>query len=141
MGTIAKLLMTVAIVVYTFIPPLADLATDTHVFHPGWMPHARMHTVWMLGMASGIGLVSLALLWSRLLDGAQGVTLAGVLSLVVYGAFFLSAATTSLYGGALSDMEGGIGQGPFGFDANLFTFSVALLVLLIGWTLHRRAPA
>ncbi|NND66673.1 MAG: hypothetical protein HKN19_03705 [Halioglobus sp.] len=131
--------MTIAIAIYTFIPPLADLATDTHVFHPGWLPHARMHTVWMLGMASGIGLVSLTLLWKRRLEPTLGGTLAGVLSLVVYGAFFLSAATLPLYSGALSDMEGGIGKGPFGFDANLFTFSVGLLVLLAGWMLHRRA--
>ena len=40
MITAAKLLKTVAIAIYTFVPPIADLATQTHVFRPGWMPHA-----------------------------------------------------------------------------------------------------
>ena len=77
-NTLGRVLMTLAMVVFTFIPPLADLATDTHVFHPGWMPHARVHTVWLLGLTSSIGLVSLYLLWFRKIDSNFNENLAGI---------------------------------------------------------------
>ena len=85
--------MTLAIAVFTFIPPLADLATDTHVFHPGWMPHARVHTVWLLGLTSSVGLLALYFLWVRKLDPSFGEDLAGVLGAIVYGSFFLGGST------------------------------------------------
>jgi hypothetical protein len=133
MSKLGRVLMSLAIAVYTFIPPAVDLITDTHVFHADWMPHARMHTVWLLGVTSGVGLVGLYLLWFSGADSRFRTNLAGLLSAVVFGAFYLSASTTSLYGGSLSDMGGGVGKGPFGIDANLFTFTVAAAVLVAGW--------
>jgi hypothetical protein len=137
--TLGKILMTVAIAVFTFIPPLADLATETHVFHPGWMPHARVHTVWLLGLTSSVGLLALYFLWFRKVDTCFGEDLAGVLGAVVYGSFFLSGLTSGLYGGALSDSEGGIGQTIIGLDLNVFTFGVATIVLCAGWVFCKRA--
>ncbi len=131
--------MTLAIAVFTFIPPLADLATDTHVFHPGWMPHARVHTVWLLGLTSSVGVLALYLLWFRKIDSEFSESLAGVLGAIVYGSFFLSALTIGLYGGALSDHEGGIGQTIIGLDLNLFTFGLASTVLCVGWGLCKWA--
>jgi hypothetical protein len=134
-NTLGRVLMTLAMVVFTFIPPLVDLATDTHVFHPGWMPHARVHTVWLLGLTSSIGLVSLYLLWFRKIDSNFNENLAGVLAACVYGSFFLSGSTVGLYGGALSDHAGGIEQRIIGLDLNVFTFGVATIVLCAGWGL------
>jgi len=139
MKTLGKIWMTLAIAVFTFIPPLADLATDTHVFHPGWMPHARVHTVWLLGLTSSVGLLALYFLWVRKVDPCFGEDLAGVLGAIVYGSFFLSGSTSGLYGGALSDSEGGIGQTIIGLDLNVFTFGVATIVLCAGWGLCKRA--
>ncbi len=139
MKTLGKVLMTLAIAVFTFIPPLADLATDTHVFHPGWMPHARVHTVWLLGLTSSVGVLALYLLWFRKIDSEFSESLAGVLGAIVYGSFFLSALTIGLYGGALSDHEGGIGQTIIGLDLNLFTFGLASTVLCVGWGLCKWA--
>jgi len=127
--------MTLAIAVFTFIPPLADLATDTHVFHPGWMPHAKVHTVWLLGLTSGVGLLALYFLWFRKLDSNFGENLAGGLGAIVYGSFFLSGLTMGFYGGALSDHEGGIGETVMGLDLNVFVFSLATIVLCAGWSL------
>ena len=131
--------MTVAIAIFTFIPPLVDLLTDSHVFHEEWLPHARMHTVWLLGLTSGVGLLSLHLLWFRRIDPVFSTNIAGVLGSCVYGAFFLSAATTGLYGGALSDIVGNAESGPFGFNGNVFTFSMASILLVVGWVICRRA--
>lgn len=134
-----RLLMTVAISIYAFIPPVVDLVTDTHVFHQGWMPHARMHTVWLLGATSGVGLLALYLLWAGSWGARSGINLAALLSGIIYGAFFLSAATTGLYGGALSDASGGVGPGPLGIDANVFTFALASALLVAGWLLARKS--
>ena len=131
--------MSLSIAIYTFIPPAVDLITDTHVFHVDWTPHARMHTVWLLGVNSGVGLIALYLLWSPGANGRFRTNLAGLLSAVVFVAFYLSASTISLYGGSLSDMSGGVGQGPFGIDANIFTFTVAAVVLVVGWIVSGRS--
>ena len=127
--------MTVAIAVFTFIPPLADLATDTHVFHPDWTPHARVHTVWLLGLTSSIGMVALYLLWFRKMESYFNENLAGILAASVYGSFFLSGSTMGFYGGALSDHERGIQQSIIGLDLNVATFGVATIVLFTGWGL------
>jgi hypothetical protein len=135
MNLLSKLLMSLSIVAYALIPPIVDLATDTHVFHEGWMPHARMHTVWLLGVTSGVGLLALYLLWNPGPDAKFRTNLAAILSIIVFGAFYVSAFTTSLYGGSLSDMSGGVHAGPLGIDANLFTFTLAAILLLVGWGL------
>jgi len=141
MNTVGKWLMSLAIGVYAFIPPLADLATDTHVFHTDWVPHARMHTVWLLGVSSSLGLVALYLLWLRNNEPVFNINIAALLSLCVYGPFFISALTARLYGGELTDAVGGVEDHLLGFDINLFVFSLATLLLGLGWALCRRASA
>ena len=133
---IGKILMTLAIGVFTVIPPLVDLGTPTHVFHPEWTPHARVHMVWLLGMASSIGLLAIYLLWIRQREPAFNVNLAFVLGLCAYGGFFLAAATRGLYDGAMTD-SGGLEPGPFGFDPNTFSFTIATAALISGWLLCR----
>ena len=96
-----------------------------------------MHTVWLLGLASAVGLLALYLLWVRRRDSAFNVNLAFTLGLCTYGTFFLAAGTRRLYNGAMTD-PGGLDSGPFGFDPNTFTFTIATAVLIGGWLLCRR---
>ena len=138
MRMMGKALMTLAILVFTVIPPLVDLLTETHVHHPEWTPHARVHTVWLLGLVSAVGILALFLLWVREKDAGFNFNLAFVLGLMVYGAFFLAGSTRSLYGGAMTD-EGGVPPGLFGFDPNTFVFSIALVILIVGWGVGRKA--
>jgi hypothetical protein len=95
-----------------------------------------MHTVWLLGVISGIGFLALYLLWAPGPEEKLRTNLSGILSTIVFAAFYLSAFTISFYGGSLSDVTGGVEKGPFGIDANLFTFTAAALVLLVGWVLN-----
>ena len=135
---IGRILMTVATLIYGVIPPFVDL-TETHVFHQDWTPHSRMHMVWLLGTNSSLAVIALFFLWLYKKDRAFGIRLAGLLGLCVYGGFMLSAATTSLYGGSLSD-KGGVPP-IMGMDANIFGFSLGLLVLVLGWILSRTRSA
>lgn len=134
---VGRVLMTVATLFYGVLPPFVDL-TETHVFHPAWTPHSRLHMVWLLGTNSTIAVLALYFLWLHKANRAFGVRLAGILGLCVFGGFWLSAATVSLYGGALSD-KGGVPP-IMGMDANIVVFSLALLLLLVGWVLaHERS--
>ena len=130
-----RVIMSLAIIAYTVLPPIVDLTTNTHVFHEGWLPHARMHTVWLLGVTSSVGLLALYFLWLRGGDTRRFNThLAATLSLLVFGSFFVSAGTMTLYGGALTDVarENTV---ILGLDGNVLLFSSATVLLLIGWML------
>ena len=135
---IGRVLMTLATLIYGVLPPFVDL-TDTHVFHPEWTPHSRLHMVWLLGTNSAIALVALYFLWFHKAYSAFGVRLAGILGLCVFGGFWLSATTISFYGGALSD-KGGVPP-ILGMDANILIFSLALFMLLAGWFIARQRSA
>ena len=131
---LGQAIMTVATLVYGLGPLIIDL-TETHVFHPEWTPHARMHMVWLLGTNTLIALVALYFLWLHK-SVAFGANLTGILGLCVYGSFMLSAFTSPLYGGAMGDEDGV----PLimGMDANILGFSIALTLLLTGWFLIRK---
>ncbi len=139
-GTVmlGRIIMTIATLMYGIIPPLVDL-TETHVFHPDWTPHARMHMVWLLGTNTSIAMVALYFLWLHQSSLKLRVRLTGVLGLCVYGGFMLSASTTAFYGGSLSD-AGGVPP-IMGMDANILAFSLALLLLLAGWFLASKGDA
>ena len=132
---IGRVLMTLATLIYGVLPPFVDL-TDTHVFHPEWTPHSRLHMVWLLGTNSAIALLALYFLWLHKPNSAFGVRLSGILGLCVFGGFWLSATSISFYGGALSD-KGGVPP-ILGMDANILIFSLALFILLVGWFLARQ---
>lgn len=128
--TIGLTLMSVAILQYGAVPLLADL-NPTHARNPRWTPHARFHVVTQVLTGAAIAAVALLLLWVPGVERGLAVCLAATLSFCVLGAFFVSAACRSLYGGTLSDREGGIpalGK----IDLNLLNFGIAFALLVAG---------
>ncbi len=134
-ANISRWLITVATVVYGFIPPLVDL-TATHVFHPDWMPHARLHAVWQLATNSGLALLALYLMWFRSTNELQRIRLAGLIGLCVYAGFFVSAVTHPLFGGALADEQGGVPT-VMGLYGNVIAFTPMLILGITGLWLSR----
>jgi hypothetical protein len=128
--TLGLILMSVAIAQYGVIPLVADL-NATHAINPKWTPHARFHVVTQVLTGAAVAAVAMYLLWSPSVERSVGVCLAAVLRFCVLGAFFFSAAFRSLYGGALSDREGGMPKNR-GIDRNTVNFGVALLLLTVG---------
>jgi len=134
-ATISRWLITVAAVVSGLIPPLVDL-TATHVFHPDWMPHARLHAVWQLATNSGLALLALYLMWVKSSNGLLRIRMAGLIGLCVYGGFFVSALTHPLFGGALADDQGGVPT-VMGLYGNVMAFTPMLILVIIGLWLSR----
>ena len=144
-------LMSVATLMYGVVPLVVDL-TETHVFHPDWPAHARFHMVWLLAQLTLTAGLALVLIWRKpppgdalaLASGAPEARLARIrlaagLGFISLGSFYTSAITAPLYGGALAE-PGGVAP-VWGLDANLVSFSAALVLLLAGlWLAHRRDP-
>ncbi len=133
---IGKWMMTIGIGIFTFIPPIVDILTPTHIFNADWVPHARFHTMWAILSASAVGMLALWMLWRGPAQQGLGTHIAAAIGVCVLGSFMLAAATLSLYGGALSDANG-VPLITEGIDANLVTFGVALTLILTGWRLDK----
>ncbi len=131
MNTAAKVILTIATLVYGIGPLVADM-NPTHVFHPDWTPHARFHMVWLLTITSFISLVGLWLIWRR----AQPI-FAGILGLGVVGGFWISVVSREIYHGALND-PGGIENTILGFNENAFSIAIVTTLLLVGIALCER---
>ena len=131
---VARILITLATLLYGVLPLLADLS-DTHVLNPSWTPHARFHLVWLLGTGALIAALALWLLWVR----GDGV-LAAVLGLCVLAGFWIAVATKSLYGGALADGVTSADERT-AVGANAVFFGLILVLLVVGLVLHSRHRA
>ncbi|MFT7461662.1 MAG: putative MFS family arabinose efflux permease [Planctomycetota bacterium] len=125
MNNIAKIILTIATLVYGIGPLVADMNTS-HVLHPDWTPHARFHMVWLLTITSAVAIISLWLIWIR----SQPI-IAAMLGLCVVGGFWIAVATRQIYNGALND-PGGIETKILGFNENAFSLGIVTAFLLIG---------
>lgn len=125
-----KILLTLASVMYSFVPPIVDL-NRTHATNPLWVSHARFHVVWQVMIMLGIGILSIYLLWFSGI-GQIAINLSFILGLIVLGSFLINVGVKKLYAGTLSDPNG---VPPIfkNVDANLFFFTLALVILLTGY--------
>ena len=99
--TIAKILLTLTALFYSLLPPLVDLNLS-HALHPDWVPHARLHLVWLVTTNSLAGLLAIWLIWRH----PGGALIGGAISACVLGGYLIAAAFMPVYGGALSDVVG-----------------------------------
>ncbi len=123
-------LMSIAILQYGIIPIFADF-NRSHATNPYWTSHARFHLVWQVFTTTSLAIVALWFLWSPDVERSFGICIAAILSSCIIGSFFLSALVRKWYGGALSDVKGGLAK-IGNIDLNLINFSLATALLVIG---------
>ena len=134
---VARILLTLMTAGYAIVTVLADF-NKTHAMNPLWTPHARFHVVWQISSYFGFGLLALALIWLPGPYYVERLYFAGLLGVIVYGAFFVAVFTMRLYGGGAFDKNGYL---PFPapvpliarkWDVNVTVFSLLTILLLVG---------
>lgn len=131
---IDRVLTTLGLLVLLVLLPVLEVR-DTHVFNPGWSPHALLREVWQLTTNAGIALVGLWLVWKR-----RAVQLASVLGLCMIGGALVAYGLAPTYGGALT-YPGGPGGSILGVSlAAIVPLAVCLLFGAVILLDRRRAP-
>jgi hypothetical protein len=134
METIARILLTLTALGYSAITIIADL-NKTHASNPLWTPHARFHLVWQVLSYSGIGLISLYLIWASGPLPIERLYLVAALAVAIYGGFFGAVFSRPAYGGGLYDNNGypsfpaPIGPKTWLLDVNVTIFTITSVVL------------
>ena len=126
---ISRWLITIPTLFYGIVPPIVDF-TETHVFHPDWTTHSRLHMVWLLVTNSALALFSIYLMWFRAREPIFNIKVAGLIGICIFIGFLIAASLSSLYGGSLSD-SGGVPP-IAGIDSNLLAFIPAFFMVSIG---------
>lgn len=101
--TFARALLTLIAVILFFGPILRD-SNASHLTHPDWPGHARLHFMWALSFMACSGLANLYYLWIR-----RPLTVATLhlcctwQACSLLGGFWTAVALTDLYGGTIRD--------------------------------------
>jgi FtsH-binding integral membrane protein len=129
-----KILISLATAIYGFIPLFVDLG-KTHATNPLWTSHARFHVVWQVIIMFFLAIMGLYFLWFSDATQSYSINLPFLFGLIVLGGFLLNVLVQHLYKGTLSDPNG---VPPiFGkVDANLFGFTLGLVLLLLGYIIY-----
>ncbi len=132
---LVRVLMTVCVM--EFFGPWFKDYSESHLFNPDWVGHARVHMMWLLGFFLFSGLANVYLIWLT-----RPLRLAHLYASLMWMAanfmgFWLAVATVSQYDGQLVVPHHHVYI--FGVEENVFMFSALSIIWLVaGGLLHFR---
>ena len=135
--TLIKILLSFVTLGYCLVMPVVDL-NSTHLFHPDWSLHARLHLVWSVTSFTLIGWYCFFLLWFSDISFNIRVNVVTAIGLAINFGFLMSAFTKPLYGGELADEISGVPDLLGGYDANLIFVCFAVCIVFLAIWLQRR---
>jgi hypothetical protein len=112
-----------------FFGPILRDYHPSHALNPDWVGHARVHLVWLLGFMGLSGLANLYLVWLRRPFEIRNLWLATAWQSCNLGGFWIAYVLAPSYQGEIT--VPGIHVHIFGFDENVFVFSI-LSILMLG---------
>lgn len=86
--------------VFVILLPVLEVG-PTHLVHPGWPGHARLHEAWQLLANASLAAVCLWLAYRR-----NQIFDAALVALAAVAPFLFAAALQPLYGGSFSHVDG-----------------------------------
>ena len=132
----AQILLTLTALEF-FGPILRDI-NATHALNPGWVGHARLHLIWLLGFMGLSGIANLYLIWFRRPFEVRNLWLSAAWQACNLGGFWIAVALAPAYGGAVTLPETHIHI--LGLDENVVAFTVLSALLMAACAALRRAP-
>jgi hypothetical protein len=135
--TLIKLLLSIVILGYSLVMPLVDL-NSTHLFHPDWSLHSRLHLVWSVTSFTLMGWYCFFLLWFSDMSFNIRANVVTAICLAINIGFLISAVTRPLYGGELADEIIGVPDLLGDYDANLIFVCFAVCIVFLAIWLQRR---
>ena len=120
------------------VGPFVNDFNDTHLFNPGWMPHARLHMMHVFTTSTALAFFGLYLCWGPASARIERLKLSALLGMLYAFAFIVSALTMPLYGGSMHASDSAPRAVQLG-DGNFIVFiCVALIFAGLGLALFRK---
>lgn len=121
------------------VGPIAADFNATHLFNPGWPPHARYHLMTVFTTAVALGLFGLYLCWGPAACRLRNLRLSALLGFLYLLALIVAALLMPWYGGSLDWTDAGMRPASVG-DRQLIVFSVVGIIFAVsGLLLWRRS--
>lgn len=103
----ARIILSLISVILMVVAPLVDL-NASNLLQLDWPMHARLNMLWALMAFSMLGGYSLYLLWVSPWSIRVRLQVSILINFIINSAFVVSAASMPLYGGGLTDKQGGV---------------------------------
>jgi hypothetical protein len=119
------------VTVLEFFGPLVRDVDASHLLNESWVGHARIHLMWLLGFMGLSGIANLYLIWLRKPRDVRDLRLSAAWQSCNLGGFWIAYFARDAYQGLIT--VPGIHVEIFGFDENVFVFSILSIVMLGIW--------
>jgi hypothetical protein len=136
MRRISRILLSVVLVSTAVVSVAVDWNV-THLFNPEWHPHAKFHDAVMLWLLCGMSIMALWLLWRRSPEPDIGYTVAMLVPVIFWSAFFF--VTLVIPG---TSLQADLKEAPpivagIPIYPNVVIATVSVILALVGYGLYR----